>query len=111
MMRSLPLLLACLCSLSAIAAEPPAAQPPPPVAPAAPAAAEQSWTDVTSTPYGPKLTQQAPPPPYRDYQMNRILTPEEKSRWLQTAMPMMSQLMKMDARETKFFFVFLFKAK
>lgn len=78
MMRSLPLLLACLCSLPAIAAEPPTATPPPTAAPAAPAAPEQSWIDVTPTPYGPMLMQQAPPPPYRDYQMNRILTPEEK---------------------------------
>ena len=38
----------------------------------------QSWIGITPTPYGPLLIQQAPPPPYRDYQMNRILTPEEK---------------------------------
>src|SRR3569832_2180105 len=111
MMRSLPLLLACLCSLSAIAAEPPAATPPPTVAPAAPAAAEQCWIDVTSTPYGPMLMQQAPPPPYRDNQMNRILTPEEKARWLQTAMPMMSHLMQMDAREAMNYFALKYKAK
>ncbi|MES2369729.1 MAG: DUF302 domain-containing protein [Pseudomonadota bacterium] len=111
MMRPLPLLLACFCSLPAIAAEPPTALPPPTVAPAAPAAPERSWIDVTPTPYGPMLMQQAPPPPYHDYQMNRILTPEEKARWLQMAMPMMSHLMQMDAREAMNYFALKYKAK
>ena len=59
----------------------------------------QGWIDITQTPYGPMLMQQASPPPYRDYQMNRILTPEEKKRWLQMAMPMMGSMVEMDARE------------
>ena len=50
------------------------------------------------------LIQQALPPPYRDYQMNRILTPEEKKRWRQMAMPMMASMMQMDAREAMNYF-------
>ena len=57
------------------------------------------------------LMQQAPPPPYRDYQMNRILTPEERKRWLQMAMPMMANMMQMDAREAMNYFAVKYKAK
>ena len=71
MTRILLFALAWLCGLPAFAASPPA--------PAMP----QSWIGVTPTPYGPLLIQQGLPPPYRDYQMNRVLTPEEKKRWLQ----------------------------
>lgn len=107
MMRILPFAVAWLCCLSALAAEPPQQ----PAAPASHDAPAQSWIDVTPTPYGPMLMQQAPPPPYRDYQMNRILTPEERARWLQMAMPMMSSLMKMDAREAMNYFAVKYKAK
>ncbi|MHB1093050.1 DUF302 domain-containing protein [Thiobacillus sp.] len=111
MMRTLPALFAWLCSLPVLAAEPPTATSPQSAAPASQTAPARSWIDITPTPYGPMLTQQAPPPPYRDYQMNRILTPEEKARWLQTAMPMMSHLMQMDAREAMNHFAVKYKAK
>jgi uncharacterized protein (DUF302 family) len=45
------------------------------------------------------MVQQAAPPPYRDYQMNRVLTLEEKQRWKQLAMPMTTHMAQMDARE------------
>jgi uncharacterized protein (DUF302 family) len=107
MMRILPFLIAWFCSLPALATEP----SPPPAASAPHDAPAQGWIDATPTPYGPMLMQQAPPPPYRDYQMNRILTPEERARWLQMAMPMMSSLMKMDAREAMNYFAVKYKAK
>lgn len=107
MMRILSFGLAWLCSLPALAAEPPA-QPAAPVPQNEPA---QGWIDVAPTPYGPMLMQQAPPPPYRDYQMNRVLTPEEKARWRQMAMPMMAYLMQMDAREAMNYFAVKYKAK
>lgn len=71
----------------------------------------QGWIDITQTPYGPMLVQQASPPPYRDYQMNRILTPEEKTRWLQMAMPMMGSMVKMDAREAMNYFAVKYPVK
>ena len=37
--------------------------------------------------------------------MNRIIKPEEKKRWLQVAMPMMVNMMQLDAREAMNFFV------
>ncbi|MHB0973641.1 MAG: DUF302 domain-containing protein [Thiobacillus sp.] len=107
MMRILSFVLAWLCSPPVLAAEPPAATPPA----SRQAAPAESWIDVTPTPYGPMLMQQAPPPPYRDYQMNRVLTPEEKARWLQMAMPMMAHLMQMDAREAMNYFAVKYKAK
>ena len=108
-MRTLSFVLAWLCSLPAPAAEPPAAPSPQTAAPqTAPA---QSWIEVTPTPYGPMLMQQAAPPPYRDYQMNRVLTPEEKKRWLEMAMPGMASLMQMDAREAMNYFTVKYKAK
>ncbi len=102
MKRRLSLALALLCSLPALAAEPaaPGDQP-----------ASPGWIDATQTPYGPVMVQQAPPPPYRDYQMNRILTPEEKQRWLQLAMPMTNNMAQMDAREVVNHFAVKYKAK
>ena len=69
------------------------------------------WMGVVQTPYGPVLMQQAAPPPYRDYQMNRIMTEEEKRRWLQMAMPLMANMMQMDAREAMNYFATKYKAK
>jgi len=103
MTRLLSFALAWLCSLPAFAADTPV----PPAEPTLP----QSWIGVTPTPYGPVLIQQGLPPPYRDYQMNRILTPEEKKRWLQMAMPMMASMMQMDAREAMNHFAVKFQAK
>lgn len=102
MMRMLSIVLAGYCSLPAFAAD---AAPPP--AQAMP----QSWIGVTSTPYGPMLIQQGLPPPYRDYQMNRVLTPEEKKRWLQMAMPLMASMMQVDAREAINYFAVKYQAK
>jgi uncharacterized protein (DUF302 family) len=107
MMRFFPFALACLCSLPLLAAEPPA--PPPKADPAT--VPPPGWIDATPTPYGPIMMQQAPPPPYRDYQMNRILTPEEKKHWLQLAMPMTSNMAKMDAREVVNHFAVKYKVK
>ncbi|MFN3752018.1 MAG: DUF302 domain-containing protein [Thiobacillus sp.] len=64
----------------------------------APAPVER-WLDFELTPYGPLLIQQGPPPPYRDYQMSRVLTPEERKRWRDAALPMQERMMRMDPRE------------
>jgi uncharacterized protein (DUF302 family) len=96
-----------LCSLSAVAADLPAT----PAEPDQAATPPSSWIDATPTPYGPVLMQQAPPPPYRDYQMSRILTPEEKQEWLKLAMPMTTTMAQMDARETVNHFAVKYKAK
>jgi uncharacterized protein (DUF302 family) len=107
MKRLVSFAFAWLCSLSALAADPPAAA----VKPDQPAAPSSGWIDATPTPYGPIMMQQASPPPYRDYQMNRILTPEEKKRWQQLAMPMTTHMAAMDAREAVNHFAFKYKAK
>lgn len=104
MLRTL-LFAATLACLPAVAADAPPPAKPTPAAPATP------WFGTIQTPYGPMLMQQALPPPYRDYQMNRILKPEEKKRWLQMAMPMMANMMQMDAREAMNYFAIKYKAK
>ena len=104
MLRTL-LFTASLVCLPALAADPPAAPKPASAVPTPP------WFGTVQTPYGPMLIQQALPPPYRDYQMNRILPPEEKKRWLQMAMPMMANMMQMDAREAMNYFAVKYKAK
>ncbi|MFN3716102.1 MAG: DUF302 domain-containing protein [Thiobacillus sp.] len=104
MLRTLLFAVSFAC-LPAVAADPPAAPKPVPAAPTLP------WFGMTQTPYGPLLIQQAPPPPYRDYQMNRILKPEEKKRWLLMAMPMMANMMQMDAREAMNYFATKYKAR
>lgn len=101
MMRILSFALAWFCCLPAIAADTPV----PPQAPI------ESWLDYERTPYGPMLIQQGPPPPYRDYQMSRVLTPEEKQNWLQMAMPMVGNLMQVDAREAMNHFAVKYRAK
>jgi uncharacterized protein (DUF302 family) len=104
MMRILSFALAWFsCLPPAFAADTPVERPaPPPV---------ESWLDVESTPYGPMLVQQGPPPPYRDYQMSRVLTPEERQRWLQMAMPVVGNMMQVDAREAMNHFAVKYKAK
>ena len=104
MLRTL-LFAATLACLPAVAADAPPPAKPAPAAPATP------WFGTIQTPYGPMLMQQALPPPYRDYQMNRILKPEEKKRWLQMAMPMMANMMQMDAREAMNYFAIKYQAK
>lgn len=91
MTRILSFALAWFCCLPAFAADAPVERPAP--------APVESWLDVEPTPYGPMLIQQGPPPPYRDYQMSRVLTPEERQRWLQMAMPVVGSMMQVDARE------------
>ena len=71
----------------------------------------ESWIDVAPTPYGPILIQQASPPPYRDYQMSRVLSAEERKQWLQTAMPTMARIMKLDAREAMNHFALKYQAR
>jgi uncharacterized protein (DUF302 family) len=104
MKRLVSFAFAWMCSLSALASGPSA-----PTAPSAPASS--GWIDPEPTPYGPVIVQQAPPPPYRDYQMNRILTPEEKQTWRQLAMPMTTRMAQMDARETVNHFAVKYKAR
>ena len=103
MIRTLSFVLAWFCCLPAFAADAPAT--PPAQAPA------ENWLDVTPTPYGPMLIQQGAPPPYRDYQMSRVLTPEERKRWRETAMPAMASLAQMDAREVVNHFAIKYQAK
>lgn len=103
MTRILPFALAWFCCLPAFAADAPVERPAP--------APVESWLDVESTPYGPMLIQQGPPPPYRDYQMSRVLTPEERQRWLQMAMPVVGSMMQVDAREAMNHFAVKYKAK
>ena len=103
MTRILSFALASLFSLSAFATDtptPPPAQTMPP-----------GWIGVKPTPYGPMLIQQDLPPPYRDYQMSRILTPEERKRWRQTTTPAMAGVMQMDAREAMNHFAVKMQAK
>ncbi|WP_324778637.1 DUF302 domain-containing protein [Thiobacillus sedimenti] len=102
MMRLSAFAIAALCAMPVLAAEPPAAA-------ASPAA--DGWINATPTPYGPLLIQQAPPPPHRDYQMNRVLTPEEKKRWFDMAMPGIASLMQMDAREAMNYFAVKYKVR
>lgn len=104
MMRIVLFALAWLACQPALAADPPAP-------PAKEAPSPGGWIGVAPTPYGPMLIQRGPPPPYRDYQMNRVLTPEERQRWLRMAMPAMGNLMQMDAREAMNYFAIKYKAK
>jgi len=69
------------------------------------------WIAPVQTPYGPILQQQALPPPHKDYGMNRIISEEEKKRYLRMAMPLMANMMKMDAREAMNYFAVKYKAK
>lgn len=108
MMRTFLLALAWLASPPLLAADTPPAAAANPYLQNLPT---QGWIGLTPTPYGPLMIQQAAPPPYRDYQMNRVLTPEEKKRWLQMAMPLMANMMQMDAREAMNYFAVKYKAK
>ncbi|MDP3124647.1 MAG: DUF302 domain-containing protein [Thiobacillus sp.] len=107
MKRLVSFAFASMCGLSAVAADLPAT----PVKPDQPVQPAASWVDTAPTPYGPVMMQQAAPPPYRDYQMNRILTPEEKQRWQQLAMPMTTHMAEVDAREAVNHFAVKYQAK
>ena len=108
MMSRILFAFATLSSLPVFAADPPVPAPANPYMQFTPS---QGWIGFTPTPYGPVLLQQALPPPYRDYQMNRILAPEEKKRWMQLVMPMMANMMRMDAREAMNYFAVKYKAR
>jgi uncharacterized protein (DUF302 family) len=69
------------------------------------------WLVPRQTPYGPIIEQQGLPPPHKDYQVNRIIPEAEKRRYLQMAMPLMANMMKMDAREAMNYFAVKYKAK
>ena len=69
------------------------------------------WFAPIQTPYGPVMVQQGMMPSYRAYQMNRIIPPEEKKRYMQMAMPMMANMMQLDAREALNYMVVKYKAK
>jgi uncharacterized protein (DUF302 family) len=100
MMRALFLLLVATCCLPAAADAPrPVTQP------------AESWIDVAPTRYGPMLIQQKLPPPYRDYQMSRVIPPEERKHWLELANPVVANLMQLDAREAINHFAVKFQAK
>lgn len=109
-MRVLAVLFGCLIFVRVLADTAPQPVPPPPV-PAAQTMPATGWIGFTPTPYGPMMIQLAPPPPYRDFQMNRVLSTEEKKRWLQMAMPMMANMMQMDAREAMNYFTVKYKVK
>ena len=103
MMRLPALVLACCCGYAAWAADAPRSTPSP--------ASIERWLDFELTPYGPLLVQQGPLPPYRDYQMSRVLSPEERKRWRAAAMPMHERMMQMDPREVINQFALKMKAK
>ena len=116
-MRTILTLLGLALAAGVLAAEP-AAQPAPQPAPQATAPAVKpqqpqgsGWVVPVQTPYGPVLMQQGMMPSYRDYQMNRIIPPEEKKRYMQMAMPMMANMMQLDAREAMNYMVTKYKAK
>jgi uncharacterized protein (DUF302 family) len=69
------------------------------------------WISPVPTPYGPIIQQQGLPPPRVDYGMNRVISEEEKRRFLRMAMPMMANMMKLDAREAMNYFAVKYKAK
>lgn len=122
-MKASALLCGLIISAGALAADPvapatPAPQPAPakartmvlPVPNPAPAP-PTGWVVPMQTPYGPILMQQGMMPSYRDYQMNRVIPPEEKKRYMQMAMPMMANMMQIDAREALNYMVTKYKAK
>ena len=74
-------------------------------------AQEGGWLAPVQTPYGPLILQQGMMPPQRDFQMNRVIPSEERKRYMQMAMPMMANMMQLDAREAMNFMVVKYQAK
>ncbi len=101
-MKTLVLLSCLLIPIALHAAEPETA---------APASREGGWIAPVQTPYGPLILQQDMMPPQLDYQMSRIITPEERKRYLQMAMPMTSSMMQLDAREALNYMVVKYRAR
>lgn len=105
--RAIPFIL-----LLALALQGPVlAKDPPAAAGATGGSPEKPWFTPLQTPSGTIFQQQALPPPLRDYQMSRILSPEEKRRIMELAMPLMSNMMKLDAREAMNYFAVKHKAR
>lgn len=71
----------------------------------------ERWLDFELTPHGPLLIQQRAAAPYRDYRMNRVLSPEERKRWCSAAMPMLDRMMQMDPCEAMNPFAIKMKAR
>jgi uncharacterized protein (DUF302 family) len=69
------------------------------------------WFVPKTTRRGAVFVQQALPTPQRDYAMSRIVPTEEKRRMMKLAMPMMSNMMRLDAREAMNYFALKIKAK
>jgi Uncharacterized conserved protein len=69
------------------------------------------WITPLPSPYGAVLEQQALPPPHRDYQMSRVLTPAERRRWLELAMPTLRDTTRLDAREALNHFAIKYQAR
>ena len=69
------------------------------------------WISPVPTPYGPIIQQQGLPPPRVDFGMNRVIPEAEKRRYMQMAMPMMANMMQLDAREAMNYFAVKYKAK
>jgi uncharacterized protein (DUF302 family) len=105
-MKKLATLLGLLVSASVLAADPAPAPPKNPYLPQG-----GGWITPVQTPYGPVIVQQGMMPSYRDYQMNRIISPDEKKRYMQMAMPMMANMMQLDAREAMNYMVTKYKAR
>lgn len=74
-------------------------------------AQEGGWIAPVQTPYGPVIIQQGMLPPQRDFQMSRVVSPEERKRYLQMAMPMMANMMQLDAREAMNYMVVKYQAR
>ncbi len=123
-MKTTAAILAMIASISVLAADPaPATQPAPAQAAPAPVARPAQvpvnpylpqgggWFAPMQTPYGPVMVQKNMMPAYVNYQMNRIVPPEEKRRYMQMAMPMMANMMQLDAREAMNYMVVKYKAK
>lgn len=109
-MKTLALLLSMILPAALFAAEPaPATQPAPATAP--PSTQEGGWIAPVQTPYGPVIMQQGMMPPQRDFQMSRVISPEERKRYLQMSMPMMASMMQLDAREAMNYMVVKYQVK
>jgi uncharacterized protein (DUF302 family) len=101
-MKTLAVLLGLLIPVSLFAADPAAAPAP---------AREGGWIAPMQTPYGPLIMQQGLMPPQRDDQMGRVVSPEEKKRYLLMAMPMAASMMQIDAREAMNYMVTKYQAR
>jgi uncharacterized protein (DUF302 family) len=87
--------------------------PPKPNPYLSPANAEQQspWFVPKPTQGGSIFVQQALPRPQKDYEMSRVIPSEEKRRMMKLAMPMMSNMMRLDAREAINYSALKVKAK